>query len=83
MTSLLGWSVTILFSICYFPQLYKTFRLKSVEEVSGLLWFFQAIGYVAGVGYGLEIHQIPLIVGYGFGLLCTLVFLGMYWRYRK
>lgn len=80
---LLGWLTTIAFSICYWPQLYKSWKRKSVGDVSMWAWVIQAIGYGLGIRYGLWLNQGPLIFGYIHGFICSVTFLGMYWRYSK
>lgn len=80
---LLGWLTTLAFSVCYWPQLYRSFKRKSVGDVSVITWILQAVGYALGISYGLWLGQMPLIFGYIHGLICSLIWLGMYWRYRK
>jgi len=79
----LGWLTTAAFSVCYWPQLYRSWKRKSVGDVSVWAWIIQSIGYAMGISYGLWLNQGPLIFGYCHGLFCSLLFLAMYWRYRK
>lgn len=80
---LLGWITTAAFAICYWPQLYKTWRRKRVGDISVWPWIIQSIGYATGVPYGIFLHQIPLVFGYTHGLFCSLLFLWMYRRYHR
>ena len=82
MTNSLGWLATVCFASCYVPQLIRTLKRKEVGDISVWSWVIQIFGYVIGLVYGAQLHQAPLLVGYGWGLLCTFVFLFMYWRYR-
>jgi len=80
---LLGWITTLTFSMCYLPQLYRSWKRKSVGDVSVWSWIIQTFGYSIGLRYGIWLKQGPLIFGYIEGLLCSIVFLIMYWKYRK
>lgn len=80
---ILGWITTLAFALCYWPQLYKTWRRKLVGDISIWPWIIQSFGYAIGIPYGIMLHQGPLIAGYVHGLICSLLFLGMYGRYYK
>lgn len=77
-----GWLVTILFGVCYWPQIWHSYQRKSVGDISLLAWVLQALGYSIGISYGLWLKEAPLIFGYIHGLLCSVLFLIMYWNYR-
>lgn len=78
----IGWLVTALFSLCYWPQIWHSFRRKSVGDISVVSWVIQAIAYSIGISYGLWLKQAPLIFGYIHGLVCSCLFLLMYFKYR-
>ncbi len=80
---LLGWLATLAFAGCYWPQMVKTWRRKLVGDISAWPWIIQAFGYAVGLPYGIYLNQMPLIIGYAHGLVCSLLFLAMYWRFRK
>lgn len=80
---ILGWTTTAAFALCYWPQLYKTWRRKLVGDISIWPWVIQSIGYAVGIPYGFLLHQVPLLVGYSHGLACSLAFLAMYFKYRE
>jgi uncharacterized protein with PQ loop repeat len=79
---LLGWLCTTAFGVCYWPQLWHSYKTKSVGDISPLAWVIQLSGYTMGLFYGIGLHEWPLIVGYVHGFLCTGVFLVMYFKYR-
>ncbi len=79
---LLGWLTTLAFAFCYWPQLYKTWKRKTVGDISVWPWFIQSVGYATGIAYGALLHQWPLLVGYIHGLLCSLLFLVLYYKYK-
>ena len=56
----LGWIATVLFTICYIPQIVKTTRTKSVEGLSFLLLFLQFVGNIVAFWYATLIAQPPL-----------------------
>lgn len=79
---LLGWISQMFFALCLGPQLVKSFIVKTVKGVSLEMWIMQALGYVFGLFYGLKIHQKPLIIGNIWGLVCSVIFLFAYFKYR-
>jgi uncharacterized protein with PQ loop repeat len=79
---LLGWLTTIAFGLCYWPQIWHSYKVKTVGDISCVAWFIQLAGYSMGLFYGIWLKQMPLIVGYVHGFLCTLIFLFLYWKYR-
>jgi uncharacterized protein with PQ loop repeat len=68
---------------CLLPQPFHTYRVKHVKGVSWVMWAYQFIGYVFGLGYGLQIHQLPLIIGGSYGIFMSLIFFTLYWRYKS
>jgi uncharacterized protein with PQ loop repeat len=81
--SIFGWTATVLFGLCYIPQILKTFRLKSVGDVSLWQWVVQLIGYACGLIFALCLKNCILIFGYSWGLFCTIIFLILYFKYRE
>lgn len=80
---IVGWIVTILFGVCYWPQIYHSYKRKSVGDISLVAWIIQTIAYALGINYGLWLHQGPLIFGYIHGLFCSILFLSLYYKYRS
>ena len=78
-----GWLTTILFSACYVPQLWKTFKTKKVGDVSGTQWVLQLIGYGCGILFASNMREPILITGYSWGFLCNALFIIMYTKYNK
>lgn len=77
-----GWLATLGFALCYWPQIYRTWKLKTVGDISFSGWFIQFLAYLCGLEYGFKLKQLPLIVGYLHGLLCTVILLILYKKYR-
>lgn len=78
-----GWMCSILFGISYIPQLCQTIKSRSVEGVNLTMWIVTWLAYLCGLIYALTISKTPLIVGYGYGLLITTIFLYFYARSRR
>ena len=78
-----GYLSAICFFLCYFPQIRKTHRTKSVGDISLGLWLLNWSAYMFGLAYGIGISAIPLILNYSNGLICGSIILWQYWRYRK
>jgi uncharacterized protein with PQ loop repeat len=79
----LGWFCTMAFGVCYWPQLWHSYKTKSVGDISPLAWAIQLSGYTMGLFYGIGLHEWPLIIGYIHGFLATSIFLVMYFKYRS
>jgi uncharacterized protein with PQ loop repeat len=73
----------ILFALCLVPQPIKTARVKHVKGVSGAMWVLQGFGFLFGLIYGLELKEMPLIVGNVFGLVVSLLFCVLFLKYRR
>ena len=80
LANILGWLATILFSICYIPQIIKTYKTESVKGLSFLLLFISFIANIIALWYAFLIEQQPLQVKYILGLVFLLVTIGMYLR---
>ena len=72
----------IFFMICLLPQPWRTYKVKHVSGVSWVMWVFQLGGYLFGLTYGLQIHQFPLILGSSYGMLMSIIFFLLYYKYK-
>jgi uncharacterized protein with PQ loop repeat len=80
LADILGWIATILFTVCYIPQMIKTRRTKSIEGLSFRLLFISFLANIIALCYATLIAQPPLQVKY----LLALVFLaGCLYFYLK
>ena len=59
---LFGFSAAFLTTIAFLPQLYKTWRTKSAEDVSLITLILFIIGLIFWIIYGLKIHSTPILV---------------------
>lgn len=77
-----GYISAVGFFIAYIPQLVRTYRLKSVDDISLWMWVLTLGAYMSGLIYGLGLGEEPLILNYMIGVCCTLMMLLMYFLYR-
>lgn len=61
---ILGWTATVLFTVCYIPQIVKTIRTGTIEGVSVWMFLIQFVANVIALAYAVDIGQKPLVVKY-------------------
>lgn len=81
--AILGWIATVLFTVCYIPQIIKTIRARTVEGLSFLLLLIQLVGNIVALIYSIMIKQPPLTVKYVLGLVFLLICIGLYIRTKR
>jgi uncharacterized protein with PQ loop repeat len=83
----LGWTATTLFTICYIPQMIKTYRTKTVEGLSFRLLAISFVANIVAFCYATLIHQRPLQVKYTLAMLflsgCIYLYLRVYLHDRR
>ena len=57
-----GFLAALLTTIAFLPQLYKTWKTKSADDVSLIMLILFIIGLICWIIYGLKIHSIPILV---------------------
>ncbi len=82
-SQILGYTATFLFTICYIPQIIKTYQAKSVEGLSFWLLFLQFIGNIIALWYATLIAQAPLQLKYVLALVFLTVCLLLYISVRR
>lgn len=78
LSNILGWIATVLFTICYIPQILKTYRTKTVDGLSFGLLFISFIANIIALWYAILIKQPPLQVKYFLALLFLGICLYLY-----
>ena len=85
--NILGWTATVLFTICYIPQIIKTYKTKTIEGLSFRLLFISFIANIIAFWYATLIKQSPLQVKYAFATLllicCIYLYLRIYFKHSK
>lgn len=59
---LFGFLAALLTTIAFLPQLYKTWKTKSADDVSLIMLILFIIGLLFWIIYGLKIDSIPILV---------------------
>tara|TARA_Y100001968_G_C19222212_1_gene650311 strand:- start:214 stop:486 length:273 start_codon:yes stop_codon:yes gene_type:complete len=59
---LFGFSAALLTTIAFLPQLYKTWKTKSAEDVSLVMLILFLTGLTCWIIYGLKINSIPIVL---------------------
>jgi uncharacterized protein with PQ loop repeat len=72
LVDILGWTATTLFTICYIPQMIKTYKTKTIDGLSFRLLFISFVANIVALCYATLIKQRPLQVKY----ILAMVFLG-------
>ena len=82
---LLGITYNLCFVTCYWPQIVKSIRTKSVNDVSILLFVLSIAGYISAAGYVyLRFgNDFWLLVNYALGGLSSIFMVYIYFKYRK
>ena len=59
---LIGFLAALLTTIAFLPQLYKTWKTKSADDVSLIMLILFITGLIFWIIYGLKIHSIPILI---------------------
>ena len=57
-----GFLAALLTTIAFLPQLYKTWKTKSAEDVSLIMLILFITGLFCWIVYGIKINSIPILV---------------------
>ncbi|OIO42077.1 hypothetical protein AUJ62_01485 [Candidatus Pacearchaeota archaeon CG1_02_32_21] len=83
LAQILGWIATILFSVMIIPQMIKTIKSKDTKGVSLLLFVSYLIANIIAITYASLIMQYPLIIKYAIAIITTIIYIGIFFYYRK
>lgn len=78
---LLGLSAGSLTTLSFVPQVIKTWRSKSADDISTGMFVIFSIGLVMWLIYGLYLQSLPIIVSNIVTLALTVVILILKYRY--
>ncbi len=59
---LFGFLAALLTTVAFLPQLYKTWKTKSADDVSLIMLILFIIGLICWITYGIKINSIPILV---------------------
>ena len=70
---------------CFWPQIIKSIKSKSVEDVSIMLCFMSIIGYLAALGYALLKFGFDLLlcINYICSGISVVAMILVYYKYKK
>ncbi len=87
LTNILGWTATVLFTICYIPQMMKTYRTKTIDGLSFRLLFISFVANIVAFCYATLIKQPPLQIKYTLAMFflaaCIYLYLKVHFANRK
>lgn len=83
MDQILGWTATIIFSSMIIPQIIKTIKTGSVENVSLFMFIMFLIGNIVALTYAFFISQDPLKIKYSIALISTTFYLIIYFKTKN
>lgn len=82
-TTTLGLVAGTLTTIAYLPQLIKTWKSKSADDISWSMLMILCLGIVLWLVYGIAVHDLPLIAANIVTLILASIILGLKVRYRR
>ena len=59
---LFGFLAALLTTIAFLPQVYKTWKTKSADDVSFTMLILFITGLICWIIYGLKIDSIPIVI---------------------
>jgi len=87
MAQVLGWIATILFTICYIPQMIKTYKTKTIDGLSFRLLLISFVANIVALWYATLIKQAPLQIKYILAMIflagCIYLYLKVYFKKLK
>ena len=87
LSDVLGWIATILFSICFIPQMLKTYRTKTVDGLSFRLLSISFLANIIARWYATLIKQPPLQIKYIIAIIflagCIYLYLKIYLKQKR
>ncbi|MBA2563722.1 MAG: SemiSWEET transporter [Chitinophagaceae bacterium] len=73
----------ILTSMSLMPQLIKTFKTKTAEEISLVMLFTLMLGIALWIYYGILRKDLPIIITNAFSFLLNVTLIGLRLKYKK
>ena len=80
---MLGMLAGTMSSVVFLPQVIKTYRSKSAKDISLLMFSFATISVILWLGYGIMIHNGPVIYTNSCVLLLSVIMLYFKLKYDK
>lgn len=64
------------------PQAIKIFRRKSAKDIAPLTYMLFVVGGIVWIAYGIELGNTTIIVSYSPGIICSIIVLIGWLKYR-
>lgn len=80
---LLGLSAGSLTTVSFLPQVIKTWRSKSADDISTGMFAIFSMGLIMWLIYGLYLQSLPIIISNIVTLVLTLIILVLKFRYSQ
>jgi len=81
----LGFIYNACFISCYWPQIAKSLRTKSVDDISIMLYILSVIGYASASGYAVMRFGLDfwLLLNYILSGFSAIFMVCVYYKYKK
>ncbi len=79
----IGMLAGLLTTTAFVPQVWKIYRTKSGQDISGRMFSIFSVGIVLWLIYGIFLQSLPLILSNAVTLLLSLTILALKLRYRR
>ncbi|MCF6181242.1 MAG: SemiSWEET transporter [Lutibacter sp.] len=79
---MIGLIAAVLTTSAYVPQVYKTWKTKSVENISLTMYIVMAIGISLWLLYGIYLNSLSLILANSITVILTLIIIIFKVRYK-
>lgn len=79
----LGYAAGTLTTVAFVPQVVRTWRSRSADDLSLTMLCVFAVGIVLWVVYGVALDSWPVIAANAVTLVLALMLLAMRWRFVK
>ena len=80
---MLGTTGSLIMCASSVPQIWKTYRTKCADSLSGSYLAILMIGMTLILLYALHVKDIVFILGNGISISLTGILVGMWFRYRR
>ena len=80
---IIGLLAAILTTGAFVPQVYKTWKIKSADDISLTMYLVLFIGLICWLIYGIHLNSFTMILANSVTGILALVVLFFKWRYNK
>ena len=79
----IGLTASALIIISFFPQIYKGYKTKSLNDLSYFWPGFLLIAQLLWLAYGIHINNLPVIITNAGAVICDITLIVMKYVYSK